>query len=225
MMKILMTAGLALGVCFMAGAQCNEFMIVKEGTTMVQETYDKKDKLQGVTKSIYKDYKSTADGFTAKVQIVNYDDKDRSLGNVTADVRCANGTFYMDMESFLNPEQLAAFKDMDIKIDAEELQVPGSLAVGQTLPDAKINITVSGTPIPMNMETTIKDRKVAGKEMRSTPMGQVACYKITYRTETKSVMSVTFENVDYWAPGYGPVRSETYRNGKLMGYTKLVSYN
>jgi hypothetical protein len=76
------------------------------------------------------------------------------------------------------------------------------------------------------MTVTITDRKVVGKESVTTPAGTFDCFKITSNStiKTKTVVGITmeFSAIEWLAPKAAIVKSESYKKGKLQGYTLLT---
>src|SRR5690606_6572317 len=131
------------------------------------------------------------------------------------------------MRNYIPQEQMQALGNYEMKLEAENLEFPNSLSVGSQLKDGSINITADGSAIPIKLSCLVSDRHVVDKETLSTPMGDLECYKITSKSTIKNQMginiTVTFNAVEWIAPKYGVVKSESYnKNDKLMGYTTLA---
>ncbi len=150
-----------------------------------------------------------------------YDKKNKLIYDKDMDMTCNNGIVTLDMTRLIPEEQLQAFKDMNMKLDMDNLEIPEKLEPGMTLDDG--SITMSGD-LPMTMTVNITDRKVESKETITTPAGSFDCYKIVYTVDTKMLMNMKSSGVDYIAEGVGMVRNETYnKSGKLTGYSELTS--
>ena len=82
------------------------------------------------------------------------------------------------------------------------------------------------SPIPMTMNISITNRKIVGKESVTTPAGTFECDKITsdLTVETKMAIGFTlsFSTVEWLAPKVAVVKSESYKKGKLQGYSLLA---
>jgi hypothetical protein len=143
--------------------------------------------------------------------------------------KCEDKIIYIDMRNFISEEQLQAFKNYEMKVESENLELPSSLSVGQSLKDGTVNVTAVGSGIPIALNVKISDRKVAGKETITTPAGTYECYKVTSNIATQTQMGVkmnmNFSSIDWIAVKVGTVKSESYnKSGKLMGYTILTSW-
>jgi hypothetical protein len=74
----------------------------------------------------------------------------------------------------------------------------------------------SGMKQSVNME--IKDRKVEGQEKITTPAGSWDCFKISYHGKMKIKtmgigVPVNLDGVEYFAPGFGIVKTESKHGG------------
>jgi hypothetical protein len=227
MRKLLLLAVLLAGVPNVF-AQCNEFYQLKDGGEWTMESYDAKGKLSGSTKQTVTSFDSQGSSFTATVHTLVSDKKGKEAMQGDLEFKCENGTMIIDMRNFINEEQLKAFQNYELKVEAENLEVPGSLSVGQTLKDGLVTVTAADAPIPMTMSVSITDRKVEGKESITTPAGTFECYKITSNStvQTKMGIGMTLElsSIEWLAPKVAIVKSESYRKGKLQGYTVLTSW-
>lgn len=210
-----------------AYAQCkNPYFKIKEGTRMVMESYNKKDKLQSKSISEVIRFTEQSDGFAATLSYQIIDDKDKTIAEGEYDMTCDDNVISLDMSGFLPAENMQAFKDMEIDVTMSQLEYPSNLSTGQQLEDANIEVATTNGPIPMKLIFDITDRKVEGSETISTPAGTFDCYKISYNSHSKMMMAnMNFTNVEYLSKEAGAVKTETYRsNGKLISYTLLTEY-
>lgn len=208
-------------------AQCdNPYYQLKEGTLIVMENFDKKDKLQGKTESKVTKFDETSTGFTATISAIVYDKKDKITSEGDYELKCENGSIKIDMSGLIPAESMAAFRDMEIDVTMDQLEYPSNLEAGQILNDASIEIAVSGSSMPMKLIFDITDRKVEGKETITTPAGTFECYKISYNTHSKMmIINMNMRNVEYLSDKFGAVKTETYKsNGNLIGYTLITKY-
>jgi len=210
-------------------AQCNEFYHFEEGTEWEMESYTEKGKLTGRQSQKVTEFTGQGNSFTAKVHSIIYDKKDKEVMQGDLDFKCDNGTMMVDMRNFINEEQMKAFQNYEMKVEAENLEIPGNLSIGQSLKDGSVTLTGMNTPIPMNMSVSITDRKVVAKEPITTPAGTFECYKITSNSTVNSKMGIgmtfKFSTIEWIAPKVAVVKSESYKNDKLQGYTILTKRN
>lgn len=208
-------------------AQCNEFYQLTAGSEWVMESYDAKGKMTGRNEQKVISFESQANSFIATVHSVIYDKKGKEVMQGNLDFKCEKGTMVVDMRNFINEEQMKMFQSYEMQVEAENLEVPSNLSVGQSLKDGSVTMTASNSPIPMNMSVTITERKVEAKETVTTPAGTFESYKITSKSIVNSKMGIgmTFEftTIEWLAPKVAVVKSESYKKGKLQGYTLLTS--
>jgi len=206
---------------------CSSLNMIQEGSKWELTNYDKKDKVTGVTAYHVKEVSAEGNVVKWTIDMQMKDDKEEVYSESTSDISCEAGVFKMSMEQFMNNEQMLAYKDMDVEIDASDIEYPTSSKVGETLPDASITIKVATNGMTiMNMTTTIMDRKIEKEETIETPAGSFDCLLITQTTKIENkVISKDYPSKDWFLPGFGVVRSESYKsNGKLMGYSVLTMY-
>lgn len=208
-------------------SQCsNPYFQLKSGTFMATENYDDKGKLLGRAESRVTELTETADGFDAIISYKVFDKKDKIISEGSYKCECSNGEIRIEMKAFVPQESMQAYKDMEVEIISEDLQLPAVLAVGQELPDANFQLKTTNSPVPMNMTFNMTDRKVEGKESITTPLGTFDCLKISSNTQSKMVMvNMNFKTIQYMAEKYGAVKTESYKsNGTLTGYTILTKF-
>jgi hypothetical protein len=137
------------------------------------------------------------------------------------------------MERFVPTEMMSAYKDMEVTMDGDYLEIPADLEVGQNLPDGTISMQVKMAGAGMNLsdiKVNIINRKVEAEESVTTPAGTFNCVKLTYDTETDMKAmgmgrKMLFKSTDWLAEGVGVIKTESYDDkGKLMSYSLLTSY-
>ena len=136
-------------------AQCDKLFDFKEGTSWTWSNYDKKGKLLG--KTIQKVDKLSIDGANriASLKVVSSDNKGEQTEPVTMEMACRDGVIYVDMKKFVPREQLED-DELEMSIDATDLEMPGELNVGDQLKDASIKMNLSGDS-PMAMFHAINE--------------------------------------------------------------------
>ena len=208
-------------------AQCNEYYQLSEGSEWEMESYDAKGKLTGKNTQKVTHFDGHADSFTATVHSVIFDKKGKEVMQGDLEFKCEKGTMVVDMRNFINEEQMKMFQAYELQVEADNLEVPSNLSVGQSLKDGSVTMKANNSPIPMNMSVAITERKVVAKETVTTPAGTFECYKITSKStvNTKMGMGMTFDftTIEWLAPKVAVVKSESYKKGKLQAYTLLTS--
>lgn len=204
-------------------------MPLNEGTQWSYQSFDKKGKLTSTIDQKISASSNSGSAKQATVQQSIKDNKGKSVNNSEYNITCDGGKISVSIEKMMNQEMMASFEGMEINVDAEDLDYYSNLSVGQSLKDASmtIDVSASGTETPMSflkLTVYITNRKVETKETITTDAGTFECYKITYDTEMQTIMKIKTKAVEWFCPGVGMVKQETYsKNGKLTGSTKLSS--
>ena len=205
-------------------AQDCGYYTMSEGMVLGYQTLDAKGKLTGTMRTTCMDVNTTGNLTVFKLKSEYADSKNSNQSVQEYEMKCEDGTFYMDMNSFLDPKSMEAFNGMEVKVDANDMIYPSSLSVGQTLPDANITVSAAtGGVNILNMVVTVTNRKVAGTESVTVPAGTFDCYKLTYDVETKMMFKVNATTTEYVNMGVGSVKTETYdKKGKIVSTTLLT---
>tara|TARA_B100000508_G_scaffold136157_1_gene128762 strand:+ start:631 stop:1323 length:693 start_codon:yes stop_codon:yes gene_type:complete len=212
---------------FLNAQECDALSMIQEGSKWELTNYDKKDKVEGSTTYHVKEVSSDGDAVVWKLSMDMKDKKGEVYNSTETDIRCEAGVFKMSMEQFMNNEQFQGMQEMDVEVDASDIEYPTAPEVGETLPDAQITIKASTNGITtMNITTKIVDRKIESAEEITTPAGTFDCLIVTQKSKMKfAFVDKEFPSKDWYLPGFGVVRSESYKsNGKLIGYSVLTSY-
>lgn len=220
-MKTTILSLLALCFSLAASAQCNPYYDLKEGMSWEMTSYDDKDRKEGRQVTTIKKFEEQGNGWKAIMSVKVYDKKDKLVyEQEELEFACDNGVITIDMEKYIPQESLQAFKDMNMDLEVDNLELPQNLEVGMTLDDGGVTLSSNF----MTMTTTIENRKVESIETITTPAGTFECYKITYDMNMKMGMTRTMSGVEWITKDVGVVKSETYKsNGKSMGYSLLTN--
>lgn len=208
-------------------AQCNEFYQIENGSSWEMETYNAKGKLSGVNKQNVTAYSKDGSGFTASIHSEMFNEKGKELMKGDLEMKCVNGTVFIDMRNFISEDQMKTMGSYEMKVESTNLEVPSSLSVGQTLKDGSITLTATNSPMPMSINVVISERKVLAKESITTPAGTFDTYKITSKGTIKNkfgiAVTIEFSSIEWLAPKVGVVKTESYnKSGKLNGSTVLT---
>lgn len=208
---------------------CKNFYPMEEGKKFELTHYNPKDKAESRAEYEVIETSQTASSTTATIRMKGFDKKDKPAFDGDFQVTCEDGVFKVDIRSMLSTaqlEQLESMEDMEVSVESNDLEIPSAVEVGDQLKDGSINIAVkaaAGGMTMMNMTTTIKERKVTAREKMTTPAGAFDCMVITSVVDSKTgFMNFSYETKEWLAEDVGLVRSETYRKGKLEGYTLLT---
>ncbi|MFW5663398.1 MAG: hypothetical protein ACOCYD_00010 [bacterium] len=229
MRKYVITA-FVLFISFGLFAQdCDLYIPLEEGKGFQYQSFNKRDKLEGINEVIIKDVSRKSDRTEALMQAKYYDSKEKLLHEGEYMIVCSGNELIIDMQSMMDQAQLESFEGMEISLTTvDNLTIPGNISVGDKLPDGKMEMEVTtGGETMSEMDFITRNRTVEGKEDLTTPAGTFDCYKITYEnvmdTRTMGINRETVtKGVEYFSPGVGNVRSEFYDDkDRLQSYTVL----
>lgn len=203
-------------------AQCNEMFDFQEGTSWQWSNYDKKGKPLGKSMQKIEKFNKISGGFEVTISVVQSDKKGEQTEPVSMDMACRDGVVYFDMKKFVPDEYLKdEDEEVSITITGDNLEMPTNMKVGDYLRDASVTMDLSA----IKMTVEIFNRKVEGEEILHTPAGEFDCLIISQTIKTKAIISMQMETKEWYAQGTGMVKSETYKKGKLMGYTILTQFS
>lgn len=224
MRKIIVFMVVILCISFVTSAQnCGFYFPEIEGAEVAYTSFNKKGKVFSSSKTRIKSVTSSDGAMSAIVETQTFNKKGKDQGKMEFEMKCKDGVFSYDMKKFIAPETLSAYENTEFTVKSEDLKFPVKLSVGDKLDDAKVELTLNIEGMPAGgMSVYITDRKVVGQEKITTTAGTFDCYKITYKTEMKTVFSIITEGTEWIALGVGNVKTETFRKGKSMGYTLLT---
>ena len=223
---ILLAAFFMLGISNLFSQECVFYSPVEKGTVLKHSNYDKKDKLTGTsTQTVIDNY--VEEGIQT-VKIRNeYQDVDMdSVFMTELELKCKDGKYYVDMESYIGESTLTPYSDMETTFEVENMTIPAELKVGEVLDNGRVTVTISNNGMKiMTISVNISNRKVEAKEDITTQAGTFECYKISYDISTKMLITIKASTVEWYAKNVGVVRSESYnKKGKLTGYTVLTEF-
>lgn len=210
---------------------CKSFYYLSDNSTVEMTVYDRKGKESGKQTWKITDVKNNDKGYVSTIESMFIDDKGKETAKGKGTYICHNGVLKADMRMAVPQQQMEAYKDMEVRADEVFIEYPQNMSAGQTLQDGIFKMEMYNKDA---LATTINfsqvNRKVEGKEKITTPAGSWDAYKITYDGQMKAMIGgigipMNFKAVEWFAPGFGMVKSETYtKNGKLMGSTLLTAY-
>ncbi len=204
---------------------CNDFYSFKTGTSIEYIHNNAKGKMESISKMTVSDV-STTDGIvTLKTDNVFYDDKEKETYKFQQTYYCQDGNITFDMSNMFDPKTMEGYKDMQVSMTSDKLDLPNSLSVGQTLKEGNATMVISNQGMKlMTMSVHVFNRKVDSKETITVPAGTYNCYKITYDVESKVMFKIQGKAAEWYAKGVGMVKQETYDSkGKITGSTLLKS--
>ncbi|MFW5707001.1 MAG: hypothetical protein ACOCX0_06750 [Bacteroidota bacterium] len=219
-----------LFISFGLSAQdCDLYIPLEEGKGYQYQSYNQRDRLEGVNEIVIKQVNQIPDGTKAIMEASYFDSSEKLLYEGEYEIVCKGNELIIDMQAMMEQMQLDTLEDMEVTFTTiDNLVLPDNIKVGDQLPEGKMEMKISmGGKTMSEMTFTTKNRKVAAKETIKTPAGSYDCFKITYENEMDtntmgfSRKTVT-KGVEYFSPGVGNVRSEYYdEKDRLQGYTVL----
>ncbi|PVY44227.1 TapB family protein [Pontibacter virosus] len=213
---------------------CNGYMLLTENAEYEILNYNQRNKLTG--RVLYKvtDVRRDGNKSEATVHTQMYDEKGKMANEGSYQVGCESGSIWVDMRSLMNPDMMEAYKNMEIKMEGDHMDYPASLSPGQQLKDGSFTINVIDKGSGQNMSTItmqVTGRTVGNKESLEVPAGTYEGFKINQDMEVQTramglkMPGTRMQTVEWFVPGTGWIKSETYRNGKLMAYSVLSKIN
>ncbi|MCB0475200.1 MAG: hypothetical protein KDC69_05960 [Flavobacteriaceae bacterium] len=215
---------IAMLVTFGLSAQlaCSKYYPLKEGAHFELTFYDKKDKISSVVKYDVKE----ADADMATMVATIDDDKGEMVTSSEYTIKCEGDGISIDFKSLMGSDMLAQYKDVEMEITGTDIDLPNSLSVGQTLPDASMEALIKIKPLNLKMTVVTTDRKVTGMETVTTPAGTFDCVVISYTSELKMGIKKMLSAKQWYAKGVGLVKSEEYnKGGKLISKSLLTAFS
>ena len=223
-MKQLILAITLFGLFNVFGQNCKAYLPTEVGTKVEYTDYNAKGKEEGKHTQEIKSIENSGDTVIFKVSQTGGSGKDK----INADLvfKCLNDVFYVDMSRFMSQMPMDEMEGAEMKVMMEHIEIPASLAVGQKLKDGRVTIKISaaGMPMSMDMVITIKNRKVEAQEEVTTPAGTFSTFVISQDIIMNMMgREMKSSSKDWLALGVGPVKNESYSNGKLNGSSVITS--
>jgi hypothetical protein len=207
---------------------CDFYVPLAEDRGMQLQSFNQRDRLQHTQEVRVQKVETDGDRVIATMQSTMFDQRGREQHQGSFQVICSGNQLMIDVQSLLDPNVMEGFQGMEVQMEGNDIVLPSSLAVGQTLPDAELTMEVtSGGLTFANVHFTISERKVESRETIQVPAGEFDCYKLSYAThmETRTMgipIRASGRVVEYHAPGIGAVRTETYDSrDRMQGYTVI----
>ncbi len=207
---------------------CSKFYPFSEGVTSQITSYGANQKVSATIEYTVENVSIVSGIETATMNTIIKDKKGELIMETDYEMSCSNDQVSIDFKSMMNPQIMKQFKDLETEVTGTNLSLPNNLSVGQTLPDASIDIKISMSGIKMDMATKITNRKVIDRESITSPAGTFDCYVITYTTELAMSMGVSQSSTakEWIAEGVGMVKHEDYdKKGKLTNSSLLTALN
>ncbi|RFS21382.1 hypothetical protein DVR12_15910 [Chitinophaga silvatica] len=218
----------ACSVLSINAQNCKGYYYLTNNAEIEMTIFDSKDNASG--KTVYKvtRVRNTGDSTISDFTNNYYDRDAQLLTSGEGHFRCYGSGVVLDMKMSIPSMQQME----DIKIPAKPnkayLDYPAEMQVGQQLKDGLFEMTGKMNGVDVDVSYSVNNRKVAGQEMVTTPAGTWTCYKIAYDIDFEMRMMgagipIQFSAVEWFAPGFGTVKSVSMKDGQLVGATLITS--
>ncbi|MBT8222960.1 MAG: hypothetical protein KJN96_07300 [Eudoraea sp.] len=229
-MRKIWTLALALGV-FAPNAfaqNCSKYYPMEEGKSMEYTSYDRKDKIEGIVTYTVSDVVNEGGKTIAKMNLEHKDKNGKVVYESDYTFSCEENVVKIDFSSMMNQQMMEAAGggDMEMEMTGTDIELPNNLSVGQTLPDANVNMRMNMGAMSMNMAFDMVNRKVESQESITTQAGTFDCFVISSDNKAKMMMANTSHTSKMWlAEGFGMIRQDIFnKNGKLMSKVVLTRF-
>jgi hypothetical protein len=210
-------------------------MELKKGSSFEVTSYDAKERVTGRSLQTVADVKAVGASSTATLHQQHFDAKNKPLMEGDFTIECAGGVLRLDMRALAGQQQqmLKGMENMAVELTGDQLEMPANVTIGQHLPDAKLTLRATdknSQMVMMSMQMQITNRIVEAKEQITTPAGSFNCIKVRYLCKMENTamgipMRFEIASLSWYTPQIGQIRSESYRNDKLVGTTLLTKFS
>ncbi len=224
MKKFVLQFVFILSVITVHAQMCDGYYPSTVGQSWEVTNYNARDKVESVQKNTVLSAEQSDGGLLVTISATTYDNSSKELSSHQFTTFCKDGSFSVDMKAFLDPGTMQS-EDIQLEIEASNMDIPTKVEVGQKLPDSwmKISMQMEGMPNMMSQSINIKNRIVEGFETITTPAGTFNCVKISYDTELKTMFTIKAKTIAWYAIGAGVVRMENFDSkGKPQSYSLLT---
>lgn len=219
---VLLLTGIFMSFAFKS-VNCDGYYAMKKGTKAEFSGYDANNNLTSKTISEVIDSKVVGGKTIATVKSISTNLKKNKVTETSLDVECDGNEVTLNTIKALQENLKKSNQLSQSTANGNNPTFPNVLSIGQTLPEANINISVKGE---INLETNVRifDRKVIAMESVTVPAGTFNCAVITYTEDTRILFDKVKTYKAWYAKGIGLVKSEEYdKKGKLETRSELTS--
>jgi len=231
----LLTLAALFGAPAAQAQTCTDHALFRKGTVLTVSHFNAKGKELGQQTSITESTAPIDGGVRAEIRTTSTM-KGAPKDEVRFTSTCSGDTITVDMRTFMGAQPTQGYEGWEISFEGSDLAYPVSMSAGQTLPDTMMTMVMKmpgaegappGLPTTTRFEVEVTNRKVVGQESVTTAAGTFDAWKVTFDVnfEMKGMLSVKNQSsqVEWYVPGIGTVKSETWRKGKLEGRTELAA--
>ena len=147
-----------------------------------------------------------------------FDKKGKSIIKADMNVKCNGGVMMMDMKIFIPSQQAEQFNKAEATASNVFLEYPSNMKAGDNLKDGNFNMEINNNGLKQTLNMVIDNRKVESKESVTTPAGTWDCFKISFHSKLNIKtgpigIPMNIEGTEWFAPGFGIVKSESKNGG------------
>jgi hypothetical protein len=207
---------------------------ISEEKIVVYDMFNKKDKYDGTVTHTFVDgsYDDASSSVTVKMGFEDSKGEEQEF-DMEFGMVCAENVVSMSMDRFLSPEMTKKMGGVEFEINADDIDFPTSLSIGQTLIDGIMtaDILMNGTTKLGSVSVNILNRTVEAKEMIETDSGTYEAYKINSYFESKvklgpiKVGGFKGSSITWWSQALGLMvkTQELDKKGRVRSTTQLKS--
>ncbi len=204
----------------------SSYFSFEENTSLTYTNYNWKGKVESKQTNTVKDVEQMSDGTVKATLAVKVEDKKgKETAEMSYEVYCKHNTLEMDFSSMITPEMQASFENMEVTMSGDNFQLPSNLKVGMELPNIEVEIAaaMNGFNV-MTMRVSQTNRKVEAKETITTDAGTFECFKLSYDSNLKTIMTMKQHVITWYNEEVGLVKQELYnKKGKLQSRQELAA--
>jgi len=215
---------------YVSAQDCMAFFPSNEGATLINKTYNADSTLVNtMTYRVNKSY-DYMDGTDMTIGFTMSDSLNNVIDNGNIEASCSDGNFYLKMVNRAMSPEVMEMLGKDTELVGNFLDYPDTFNEidpfdGDFATDAGEYTLQSKTDKKNRMTVRVYNREFEKNEKITTPAGTFDAAKITFGFDCiKDGKTQSHKGVEWYAPGAGIVRSETYdKNNNLENYTVLTT--
>lgn len=227
MKRLLLIVMVCCGSIPALAQDCKGFYYLLNNAEIEMTVYDASGAATG--KTIYKvnNVHNDGSGLVSDFSNTFYDKNNKQVTNGSGHFKCSGSSAAIDMKMSIPAMPNATETKIEGKSNAAFLDYPAHMTVGQELPGGSYEMKSAVKGMEMVFRYTISNRKVTGRETVTTAAGSWNCYVINYdldfqMTMMNKVVPRKFSATEWFAPGFGPVKSASFMEGKKVGGTLIT---
>jgi len=190
----------------------DSFFPSKAGIVLTYANNDAKGNTDGYSVLTIKEVKGSGNNMTITYVGTAMDKNRKAVKGIelTYQVVIKNGVAIMDLNQMIPVDMKAQGLKMDVSGTPLEVPSPGDLKAGQTLKSSEINVAMDLGILKTNSVIKTEGKCLAIEDVK-VPAGTFKAHKISSKVTTTAMGINNVQTVVEWyAPGIGQVKTETY---------------